>query len=191
MDILNLNHKFYLNNTFHANTIFKNDFPQEYGELYHLLDSFQLLKTDILKPGGKKSPIADKFDNALYSLGWEEKQFQIEQKIDGKKLETPTHQIDYYKNRVGIELEWNNKDPFFDRDLNNFRLLHSINALSVGVIVTRDSELQQIFNKLGKGKSYGTSTTHINKLLPKVFGGGSGSCPLLIIGIKKECYIES
>gem|GEM_PF-3417229 len=31
--------------------------------------------------------------------------------------------------------EWNKKDPFFDRDLNNFRLLFDLRAVSVGIIV--------------------------------------------------------
>ncbi|EQC44450.1 BglII/BstYI family type II restriction endonuclease [Bacteriovorax sp. DB6_IX] len=190
MNIYDLEDKYFLHEEFHGHSIFKNDFPDAYNELYKLLDSFELLKSEIITPGGRKSPIAQKFDDALYSIGWEEKQFRIEMNIDGSEVETPTHQIDYYKNRVGVELEWNNKDPFFDRDLNNFRLLHSIKALSVGVIVTRATELQEIFNELGKGSSYGASTTHINKLMPKIHGGGAGTCPLFIIGIKKSCYVE-
>lgn len=190
MNIDDLKDKFFIQDEFHGHSIFKNDFPQEYFEFYNLLQNFKLLRSDIMTPGGGKSPIADKFDKSLYGIGWEEKKFHIETIIDGKNLHNPTHQIDYYKNRIGIELEWNNKDPFFDRDLNNFRLLHSIKALSVGVIVTRTSELQIIFNKIGKGASYGASTTHLNKLLPKIHGGGAGTCPLLVIGIKPSCYIE-
>ena len=41
-----------------------------------------------------------------------------------------------------LEIEWNNKDPFFDRDLENFKRLHNEGAISVGVIVTRGSSLQ-------------------------------------------------
>ena len=56
---------------------------------------------------------------------------------------------------MALELEWNNKDPFFDRDLNNFRLLFELRAIDVGVIVTRATELQAVFDQLGKGSSYG------------------------------------
>lgn len=188
MDIFDLHKQFFIHEEFHGNCIFKNEFPNEYKELYGILKAFRLLKTDIMTPGGGKSPIAQKFDDALYSLGWAEKQFKVQIGIDGTAQDCPSHQIDYFKNRIGIELEWNNKDPFFDRDLNNFRLLHSIKALSIGVIVTRSSELQTIFNDLGKGASYGASTTHIGKLMPKIYGGGAGTCPLLIIGINKDCY---
>jgi len=70
-------------------------------------------------------------------------------------------------------VEWNNKTEFYDRDLNNFRLLNVLNVLSVGVIITRVSELQRLFDELGKGASYGASTTHWDKLIPKVDGGGA------------------
>lgn len=41
-----------------------------------------------------------------------------------------------------MEIEWNNKDPFFDRDLENFKRLHADGAISVGIIVTRGRALQ-------------------------------------------------
>lgn len=47
-----------------------------------------------------------------------------------------------FKERVGLEIEWNNKDPFFDRDLNNFRLLFDLRVIDAGVIITRASHLQ-------------------------------------------------
>ena len=103
---------------------------------------------------------------------------------------SPTHKVDFFKNQVAIETEWNNKDPFFDRDLNNFRLLFDLRAISVGIIITRCDELQYIFDDLGKGKSYGPSTTHVSKLLPKLEGGGGGGCPVLVFGISKRLYIE-
>jgi hypothetical protein len=73
-----------------------------------------------------------------------------------------------HHNGVAIETEWNNKDPFYDRDLTTFRLLFELNVLSVGVIVTRASELQDIFDEIGRGKSYGNSTTQMGKLVPKL-----------------------
>ncbi|MDH5682142.1 MAG: restriction endonuclease, partial [Spirochaetota bacterium] len=100
------------------------------------------------------------------------------------------HKIDCFKNRVALEIEWNNKDPFYDRDLNNFRLLFDLRAISVGVIITRCDELQEIFADIGRGSSYGASTTHLSKLLPRIEGGGGGGCPILVFGIKKSLYVE-
>ena len=95
-----------------------------------------------------------------------------------------------YNMRYAVEIEWNNKDPFFDRDLNNFRLLFDLRAVSVGIVITRCDELQNIFKELGRGASYGASTTHISKLIPRIEGGGGGGCPILVLGIKNRLYVE-
>lgn len=108
--------------------------------------------------------------------------------MDTHPIPIPTHKIDNFKNQVGIEVEWNNKTEFYDRDLNNFRLLRELHVLSVGVIITRLTELQPLFSTLGKGASYGASTTHWDKLMPKVEGGGAGCCPLLLVGMGLNCY---
>lgn len=120
----------------------------------------------------------------------ERKKWDISIDIDSLKNPSPTHKVDYYKNRVAVELEWNNKDPFYDRDLNNFRLLHQLGVISLGIIVTRADELQQLFDQLGKGQSYGASTTHVSKLLPKIIGGGSAECPILVFAIKKNACVK-
>lgn len=108
--------------------------------------------------------------------------------VDGSRYDSPTHKIDCYRNRIALELEWNNKDPFFDRDLNNFRLLFDLRAISVGIILTRCDELQHIFDLLDRGKAYGASTTHMSKLLPRIEGGSGAGCPILVIGISKALY---
>lgn len=172
----------------HASAILKNDFPTEYSEIIEVLKKFHLCKTDIVTPGGGLSPISKKINDAFKKYGWLEKEFDTKLIIDRVERENPTHKIDCYKNRVALEIEWNNKDPFYDRDLNNFRILFELNAISVGVIITRCDELQFLFDKLGKGASYGPSTTHMSKLLPRVNGGGGGGCPVLVFGIRRKLY---
>jgi hypothetical protein len=174
----------------HASAILQGDFPQELADICDVLIKFRLLKSHILQPGGRKSPIASNLDSAFYNLGWAEKRFDTRQQVDGFERETPTHSIDCFKNRVGLEIEWNNKDPFFDRDLNNFRLLFELKALSVGIIITRCSHLQAYFNDFGKKESYGSSTTHFDKLVPRIEGGGSGGCPVLAFGISDRLLID-
>jgi len=162
----------------------------EWQDILNVLGQFWLFKSDILKPGGGKSPIANRLDSAFFNLDWEEKSFDTKIIVDDIVHETPTHKVDCFKNRVALEVEWNNKDPFYDRDLNNFRLLFDLHAVDVGVIVTRCSELQSVFNHLGKGASYGASTTHMNKLTPRLDGGGGGGCPVVVFGIRKEAYVD-
>ena len=171
----------------HATTILNGDFPHEWQDIIDTLMNFRLLKSWITVGGGRKSKIASWVDDQLISQkGWEEKAFDTKMVVDGNENLSPTHKIDCYKNRIALEVEWNNKDPFFDRDLNNFRLLFELRAISVGIIVTRTDELQEIFDSLGRGKSYGASTTHIGKLLPKIQGGGGGGCPVLVFGLKNS-----
>lgn len=173
-----------------ATVVFNSIHPQEWIELIGVLRSFRLNRSEILKGGGNKSAIATYLDRHLYALGWVEKEFDTKVVVDETVYETPTHAVDCFKNRVALEVEWNNKDPFYDRDLNNFRLLFELRAIDVGIIVTRTDELQSLFNELGKGSSYGQSTTHMSKLLPKIDGGGAGGCPVLVFGIKKALYVE-
>ena len=174
----------------HACAILKQDFPEEWNDIISVLEAFRLKKSWITNPGGRKSKISKFIDSYLYDRGWVEKEFMTQVVVDETTMDTPTHKIDCFKNRVGLEIEWNNKDPFYDRDLNNFRLLFDLRAISVGVIITRCDELQDIFNAIGRGLSYGASTTHLSKLLPRIEGGGGAGCPLLVIGISKSLYIK-
>ncbi|MBI3917976.1 MAG: restriction endonuclease [Betaproteobacteria bacterium] len=175
----------------HACAILKQDFPGELNDIVDVLTRFRLPKSGLVKGGGNKNPATSGWiDSEFYKKGWAEKEFDVKIKVDASEKESPTHSIDCYRNQVGLEIEWNNKDPFFDRDLNNFRLLNSIGVLSVGIIVTRCDELQQIVNKLGRGSSFGQATTHMSKLLPKIEGGGAGGCPVLVFGISKKLYVE-
>lgn len=175
----------------HACAILKNDFPQEWSDIIEVLTNFNLKRSWIIKGGGRKSEIAKSIDNELFKKGWIEKEFDTRILVDEKETFSPTHKVDCYKNKVAIEIEWNNKDPFFDRDLNNFRLLFDLRVISVGIIITRSDELQELFEEVGRGASYGASTTHMSKLLPKIEGGSGGGCPLLIFGITKKLYLEN
>ena len=174
----------------HASTILHGDFKSEWNDLLKTLNEFRLKKSWISVGGGRKSLVADWFDSKLTTFGWIEKSFDAKMVVDDVENISPTHKIDCYKNRVALEIEWNNKDPFFDRDLNNFRLLFDLRAISVGIIITRCDELQQIFNSLGRGSSYGASTTHMGKLLPRIQGGSGGGCPILVLGIKSTLFEE-
>jgi hypothetical protein len=164
--------------------------PKEWRNILEVLRGFKLLKSDVMKPGGSKGLISSKLDSHFTRLGWIEKKFDTKIVVDSAEHIAPTHKVDCYKDRVALEVEWNNKDPFYDRDLNNFRLLFELRAIDAGVIITRCSELQQIFNKLGRGPSFGNSTTHMAKLLPRLEGGGGGGCPVVVFGIRGAAYVE-
>lgn len=164
--------------------------PDEWADIIAVLKGFKLYRSEVAAAGKNRSPISRRLDGAFYERGWKEKKFATAIVVDEARVESPTHKIDCFKGTVGLEIEWNNKDPFYDRDLNNFRLLFELRAIEVGVIVTRGSELQAIFDDLGKGPSYGDSTTHLNKLLPRLDGGGGGGCPILVFAISEKLYTK-
>lgn len=164
--------------------------PAEWEEIITVLRQFRLLKSEVIAAGGRKSPISDRIDSHFYKMGWPEKKFDTKISVDDTEYASPTHSVDCFKGRVGVEVEWNNKDPFYDRDLNNFRLLFDLRVMDVGIIITRASELQSIFKSLDKGSSYGASTTHHEKLWPRLDGGGGGGCPVLTFAITPALYVE-
>ncbi|MDE3177088.1 MAG: restriction endonuclease [Pseudomonadota bacterium] len=164
--------------------------PNEWAEVQDVLLNFRLLKSEVRIGGGNRSLISQRIDTPLYKLGWIEKGFDTKIVVDKNEIASPTHAVDCFKGGVAVEMEWNNKDPFFDRDLNNFRLLFELRAIQVGIVITRAWELQQIFKSLGKGSSYGKATTHHEKLWPKIEGGGAGGCPLLTFAIKPSTFVD-
>lgn len=164
--------------------------PWEWAEIVEVLRAFRLLHSEVVAAGGNRSPISRQIDGAFHAKGWREKSFATSIVIDGQEFASPTHAVDCFKGRVALEVEWNNKDPFYDRDLNNFRLLFELRAIDVGVIITRATELQELFKSLGKEKSHGASTTHHQKLWPRLDGGGGGGCPVLTFAITPKLYVD-
>ena len=146
----------------HGDIILKHQFPNEFNDINNLLEGFEIYKSWIVKGGGGRSLVSKNIDSYLINdCGWEKKTFHTSIKVDGVSKENPTHEIDCYKNRIAFETEWNNKTEFYDRDLSNFRVLHSLGALNLGVIVTRSDELDDIFKDLDIYSKYGSSTTSI------------------------------
>lgn len=164
----------------------------EWRDILKVLREFRLLHTEVASPGGSKSIIANRVDGALLALGWSAKRFDTRIVVDGVERFSPTHEVDMFKGRVALEMEWNNKDPFFGRDLNNFRLLFEFGVIDAGVIITRATELQDLLvNQVGRDRqSYGASTTHLDKLVPRLEGGAGGGCPIVAFAITSATYVD-
>jgi len=199
----------------HACAILKKDFRAEWDDIIRVLTNFQLLKSHICRPGGSKSKIPAVIEDAL-NMGkapadlWREEQIKTKFTVTQgstnveETYDAQTHKIDCYKNKIGIEVEWNSKDQTFDRDLINFSHLFDLQRISVGVIITRSLELQDLFKKIDEklkkaygatynkklSSKYGASTTHMGKLLGRIAAGRGGGCPILAFGIKPSLYFE-
>jgi hypothetical protein len=173
-------------------------FPAEWSDILQVLDDFRILRTDIGElgvKGGGKSKVAIRIDRMFRTLDWKPQEFDtsivVRTAETTQKIESPTHEVDCFKGKVALEVEWNNKTEFYDRDLNNFRLLFELRVADAGVIITRCDELQQIFDSLGKGGSYGSTTTVLSKLRRKLDGGAGGGCPVLAVGMKSTLYLDN
>lgn len=174
----------------HACAVLKTDFPDEWKHIIEILTEFRVKRSHVTVGGGGKTKVVQSLEAEFVKRGWVEKKFYTKIQVDELSIESPTHKVDCFKNYVALEIEWSNKDPFFDRDLNNFRLLFDLRAISVGVIITKADELRGIFEKLDIFSKYGTTTTWMSKLLPRIEGGGGGGCPVLVFGIKKSLFEE-
>lgn len=147
---------------------------------------FRFRLQDVLKGGGNESNIPKHMSALLRPLGWKECKLTAKMVVDGRELSPDTHKIDYIKGRVAFDLEWNSKDQTFDRDLYAFKAFFEYDRISLGVLVTRSTaSLAPWFKELGIQGKYGASTTHMNKLLPRLEAGRSGGCPVLVFGITK------
>jgi hypothetical protein len=180
--------RYHIEERWHACAILSADFPTELQDIIDCLNQFTLLRSEIRVGGGGKTKIAARFDRFFRTRGWSEAKTEVKMMIGSRTVEMGTHKADNCKGRVAVEVEWNNKDPFFARDLNAMRMLHDLDVLSVGSIITRMDELQDIFDGLGVGRKYGASTTHWGKLAPRIESGAGGTCPLLLVGITPKCY---
>ena len=205
--------KFEFYNYNHALEIITQAFPQEWVELVDCLTKLSITTDDLRQAGGNETNIPKKFDDVLYPYGWREirisgdlhiKFFPRQADQRGRFSDVPFeervtenyidgHNIDFLKNRVAFDLEWNSKDQTFDRDLLAMRTYFDCGLIDVGVIVTRSEELNDIFKQetddSGNAliRKYGASTTWIGKLIYRLDSRRNGGCPILAIGIRKRC----
>ena len=132
--------------TSHALAILEVDFPELVSEIETALLALKLPITEIIGGGGGEAKMTQRLRRALAEMGWPKHNFIVTKTVDGVAKESTSHEIDHVRRTdagvVAFEIEWNNKDPFFDRDLENFKRLHAEAAISLGGIITRGSEMQ-------------------------------------------------
>ncbi len=191
-----ISQKYEIHNFRHAEEILGTSCEDDFSEILNALRALSITTTDILAPGGNESRIPKMVSELLRPSDWyearirgdllvkvtthgkriEERLFTIEDFMDG-------HKVDYVKNRVAFDLEWNSKDQTFDRDLYAFRAFYDAGVISAAVLLTRSESLNPIFKSLGIMHKYGASTTWMGKLLYRLRAGRNGGCPVLVFGI--------
>jgi hypothetical protein len=136
----------------HAKAILTQDFPEALSELHDALSALTIPIEEIIAGGGGEAKGTQRLRKDLAGRKWPKTEFVVRKTINGKEREAISHEIDHVRTfdtgLVALEIEWNNKDPFFDRDLENFKRLHADGAISVGIIVTRGRTLQDNMREL-------------------------------------------
>ena len=132
--------------TSHAEAILSVDFPTAADDLERASSIAHIPIEEIIASGGGEAKGTQRWRRELAKLGWRKTVFTVQKVINGVAKESQSHEIDHVKTfdgagTVALEIEWNNKDPFYDRDLENFKRLHADGAISVGIIITRGQSL--------------------------------------------------
>lgn len=195
----------------HAASILANSHADEYAEIIKALRTFKFTTDDIRKPGKNESDITKRVIPLLRDNNWFETRIKADLAVSkvtmqksGKKKTVKTtttvdipnfvdgHKVDFVKNRVAFDMEWNSKDQTFDRDLYAFRAFYDCSLISAGVLLTRSASLNEVFTSLGKEVSakYGASTTWMGKLLFRLNAGRNGGCPVLVFGITPKLVTD-
>lgn len=130
----------------HAKAILSVDFPDVVRDLEKALSAVRLPITEIVRSGGGEAQLTQRLRRGFHDLKWRKRNVEIKKVVDSIEKESISHEIDHFHltdaGTFALEIEWNNKDPFFDRDLENFKRLHAEGVISIGAIVTRGSGLQ-------------------------------------------------
>jgi len=136
----------------HAKAILNVDYPDALREIEEVLSAFRISSKMLIESGGGETDSTQRLRSAFTKLGWPKKVFEVEKRIDGVLRESLSHEVDHVRTfgtgKVALEIEWNNKDPFFVRDLENFKQLHADGAISAGVIITRGKSLQEAMTSI-------------------------------------------
>ncbi|QBK32261.1 restriction endonuclease [Roseitalea porphyridii] len=215
-----------------AASVLRYGLNEEFVEILEALEAFEITTEMIRRPGGNESEVPKVISALLRPKGWNETTISGDLHItrswreavvnkNGKVVRVPKsevfvrkkyldgHKIDYVKNRVAFDFEWNSKDQTFDRDLYAFAAFAEAGAIDAAIIVTRDTSLNHIFSEIGQAldkdgnpafdaagqpvrllPKYGASTTWWGKLIYRLNAGRNGGCPVLALGIKPECISD-
>jgi hypothetical protein len=136
----------------HAEAILVHDMPEALSDLERVLADVTVSPEELVRGGGGETGLTQRLRRSFCDRGWLKRNFEIKKIVDGVERESISHEVDHVKSfdrgTFALEIEWNNKDPFFDRDLENFKRLHAEGAISVGGIITRGESLNESLREI-------------------------------------------
>lgn len=178
--------------------------PLEFGDLLAVLTAFKVDPArDVAAPGGNESATAALLNRAFRARGWREASYQVsvssvlrllpwpeEGETDTEVVEaendSTSYLVDNVKGRLAVDVEWHAKDGNLDRDVAAYRSLHGETIIDAAALITMvRAELRAWAVDLDRTtKKFSTSTTtNIEKLLPRLRRGDGGGCPILVAAV--------
>ena len=175
----------------------------EWNDIMKVLSEFELTLAELMLPGGNKSGLTVRLESAFKDRGWRESRLDTEITLTTQRRpyraagETKTQSetssvtnqgylVDGFKGRIALDVEWNAKDGNLDRDIGTYRAMYEAGFLDAGVIITRthdDLKAAALGYDPDTTKFDTTTTTNLDKLVPRLTRGDAGGCPVLAIAI--------
>lgn len=138
----------------HAEPIVESDLQGAERDIEAALLELEIPILEIVGSGGGEAKLTQRLRRELNRRGWRKRNIQVKKTVKWgddepeREVASLSHEIDHVKTfsdnnfTFALEIEWNNKDPFFDRDLESFKRLHAEGAISVGGLITRGTSMQ-------------------------------------------------
>ena len=187
-----------------AASIIRHTNPPEFADIEDVLGSFTVEPArDITPAGGNESPTAAELNSQFRGRGWREGAYRVGVSSELRLLPyqpagelSPTsirtesasvsYLVDNVKGRVALDVEWHAKDGNLDRDISAYRALYDSGIIDGAVIVTMNRAAMRgwALEIDPTSKKFATSTTtNLEKAVPKLTRGDGGGCPILVAAI--------
>ena len=155
----------------HAEAILKHVMPDAAEEIEAVLLDVSVPIEELVRGGGGEGLVTQRIRRSFSgNHKWKKHVFEIKKIVDGEQKESVSREIDHVKvfpgGTIALEIEWNNKDPFYDRDLENFKRLHAEGAISIGGLITRGKSLQDALQDYLEEFAVKHDIDSVEKLLP-------------------------
>ena len=204
--------------TRNAGAILRATNPTAFAEVIEILRDFELLRDDLLLPGGEESGLAKRLNQAFRIRGWREGRVDTQitlilrlmpfvpagestPRVEESSVTNEGYKVDNVKDRIAMDLEWNAKDGNLDRDLAAYRSLYDAGLIDGAILVTRTmDDLRELGyrvrieagmdEKAARNVLSTSTTTNTKKLLPRLQRGDAGGCPVLVVAICERTWID-
>jgi hypothetical protein len=178
--------------------------PEEFSDLVAVLEEFRVdVQRDLIDPGRNQTQAAASLNASFRDRGWREGSYRMtvtsaltlqpfkpageaEAVTSSTTVDAASYKIDNLRGRVAVDVEWHAKDGNLDRDIAAYRALYDAGIIDAAAIITvKQGEMKEWAQRVNPGsKKFGTTTTtNLEKALPRLRRGDPGGCPVVVIGI--------